>query len=291
MKVVSLFSGIGGFDLGFERAGMEIVGMCEIDKHAQKVLQRRFPGAVLHTDVREVHYERGSVDIICGGFPCQDLSTAGKRMGLAGERSGLWYEFARIIDQSEPKWIVIENVPGLLSSHGGADFAIIIRWLAQRGYGVGWRVLDAQGFGLAQRRKRVFIVASFGSPRGCTVLLETKHMQGNPKKNDREKKVYSSFVEQGVACTDGWVGVQNVSPTLVKNYSFPVYGFGDIRNPLAINSDLKVRNLTPVECERLQGFPDGWTDGQSDVHRYQQLGNAVAVPVAEWIGKRIMEVN
>ena len=177
MNVLSLFSGIGGFDLGFERAGMNVIGMCEIDKHAQKILQRHFPDATLHTDVREVHYERGAVDLICGGFPCQDLSVAGKRRGLAGERSGLWYEFARIIDKTQPSWVVIENVPGLFSSNAGRDFAVIIDWLAQRGYGVGWRVLDAQGFGLAQRRKRVFIVGSFGTPCGCTVLLESESVR------------------------------------------------------------------------------------------------------------------
>ena len=171
MNVLSLFSGIGRFDLGFERAGMSVIGMCEIDKHAQKILQRHFPDATLHTDVRKVSYERGAVNLICGGFPCQDLSTAGKRRGLAGERSGLWYEFARIIDESEPEWVVIENVVGLLSSNNGADFWAIVHWLEQRGYGVGWRVLGAQGFGLAQRRKRVFIVGSFGRPSGCTVLL------------------------------------------------------------------------------------------------------------------------
>ena len=133
MKVLSLFSGIGGFDLGFERAGMEVVGMCEIDKHAQGVLQRQFPNAVLHTDVREVRYERKSVDLICGGFPCQDISVAGKRAGLAGERSGLWHEFARIIDHAEPAWVVIENVAGLFSSGQGRDLAVIIQWLANRG--------------------------------------------------------------------------------------------------------------------------------------------------------------
>ena len=174
MNVLSLFSGIGGFDLGFERAGMTVVGVCEIDKHAQKILQRHFPAATLHTDVRKVSYERGTIDVVCGGFPCQDISVAGKRAGLAGERSGLWFEFARIIDEAQPAWVVIENVPGLFSSARGEDFAEIIQWLDERGYGVAWRVLDAQGFGLAQRRKRVFIVASFGSPRCAKVLFESE---------------------------------------------------------------------------------------------------------------------
>lgn len=362
MKVVSLFSGIGGFDLGFERAGMDVVGVCEINKHAQTVLQRRFPSATLHTDVRSVHYERGSVDLICGGFPCQDLSVAGKRRGLDGERSGLWFEFARIIDETEPAWVVIENVPGLFSSARGADFAVIIQWLAQRGYGVGWRVLDAQGFGIAQRRKRVFIVASFGSPRGCTVLLEPESLQGDyqPRRKTGQDdtgtvaKCLTAHGQRGDWETENMISIghPDVSPTLRAEAKGSIMsGSGDINAPLAISINgnhlqwdisieqthtlvtnrpeqvlwemchtdnptricpdqetsptlvsrmgtggnqvplIGVRRLTPTECERLQGFPDGWTDGQSDTQRYKQLGNAVAVPVAEWIGRRIMEAS
>lgn len=342
MRVVSLFSGIGGFDLGFERTGMQVIGVCEIDKHAQTVLQRRFPDATLHTDVRSVHYDRGTVDLICGGFPCQDISVAGKRAGLAGNRSGLWYEFARIIDETEPSWVVIENVPGLFSSAGGRDFTTIIQWLANRGYGVGWRVLDAQGFGLAQRRKRVFIVASFGSPRGCTVLLEPESLRGNYSKSrsagkDDSRAVAKCLTSHGQR--GDWES-ENIIPYAIQGSIMS--GSGDINAPLAISINenhpkwdisivtnrpeqvlwemchtdnptricpdqetsptlvsrmgtggnqvplIGVRRLTPTECERLQGFPDGWTEGQSDTQRYKQLGNAVAVPVAEWIGRRIL---
>lgn len=337
MNVLSLFSGIGGFDLGFERAGMTVVGMCEIDRHAQAVLRRRFPSATLHTDVRKVSYERGAVDIICGGFPCQDLSVAGKRRGLAGDRSGLWYEFARIIDEAEPAWVVIENVPGLFSSNDGRDFAVIVDWLAQRGYGVGWRVLDAQGFGLAQRRKRVFIVASFGSPSGCTVLLESESVR-----RDSTQSRQAGQGRAGAVAHRTGDGVPRIAKTLTTGegrrfssdsetllsttYAIQgnivdreakqslMSGDGNINAPLAIAMNgqhqqwstlheqshtlsttrveqvmsVGVRRLTPTECERLQGFPDGWTEGQSDAQRYKQLGNAVAVPVAEWIGRRIL---
>src|SRR3990167_5769396 len=139
MKFISLFSGIGGFDLAFERAGFICDTVCEIDKQVQTVLRRHFPHARLIDDVRKVgkeSHERKSIDLICGGFPCQDVSIAGKRAGLAGKRSGLWFEFARIIDELEPQWVVIENVPGLLSSNRGRDFAEIIQWLVKRGYGV-----------------------------------------------------------------------------------------------------------------------------------------------------------
>lgn len=421
MRVLSLFSGIGGFDLGFERAGMSVIGMCEIDKYAQKILTRQFPSATLHTDVRKVSYERGAVDLICGGFPCQDLSVAGKRRGLAGNRSGLWHEFARIIDEAEPAWVVVENVPGLFSSNDGRDFAVIVDWLAQRGYGVGWRVLDAQGFGLAQRRKRVFIVASFRNPRGCTVLLEPESVRrdsaqsrqagqgraravahgtnhdiaytlrgpsgiqsgngiintnivpvtyaiqgnivdrehggahgtgiatnapmytltstdrhavafkmrttgGNPTGERGGKNTHpggSGYLESDKAFTlatthDQLVAVQDISPTLrAEAKQSLMSGNDNINAPLAIAINgqhpkwsalheqshtlsttrveqvisVGVRRLTPTECERLQGFPDGWTDGQSDAQRYKQLGNAVAVPVAEWIGRRIIGGN
>jgi len=423
MKVLSLFSGIGGFDLGFERAGMEIIGMCEIDKHAQKILQRHFPNATLHTDVKEVHYERGTVDVVCGGFPCQDISVAGKRRGLDGERSGLWFEFARIIDETQPKWVVIENVPGLFSSDNGRDLATIIQWLANRGYGVGWRVLDSQGFGLAQRRKRVFIIASFGDKRGCTLLLEpesvrwdnssskrqkqndtratSKCLMGHGWRGDYESETMIPFSIQGniidrnkcemtgtgisqenisytltsmdrhavawkmrvtggnasgvrggkntqsggqgyleskkaftISATkkdDQLIAIPDISPTLrAEQKQSLMSGSGNINVPLAIaptehilwemsHTDnptrictdqqitptlmsrmgtggnnvpcIGVRRLTPTECERLQGFPDGWTGDQVDTHRYKQLGNAVSVPVAHWIGNKIMEAQ
>ncbi len=374
MKVLSLFSGIGGFDLGFERAGMEVVGMCEIDRHAQAVLQRHFPHATLHTDVRSIQYGRGAVDVICGGFPCQDLSVAGKRRGLDGERSGLWFEFARIIDEVEPKWVVIENVPGLFSSAGGRDFAVIIQWLAQRGYGVGWRVLDSQGFGLAQRRKRVFIVGSFGTPHGCTLLLEPESVRWDSTSSRRSGQgdtgavakylttdvsntltrqntgdatrvsaimipfaIQGNIVDRQHGGAQGFgisqsnisytltamdrhaVAHQLISPTLrAEAKQSLMTGDGNINAPLAIALNgqhgqwsalneqshtlsttrieqvcipIGVRRLTPTECERLQGFPDGWTAGQADSHRYKQLGNAVSVPVAQWIGRRIMEVT
>jgi len=253
--------------------------------------------------VRKVHYARESVDLVCGGFPCQDLSVAGKRRGLDGERSGLWFEFARIIDEVQPQWVVIENVPGLFSSDGGRDFAVIIQWLAKRGYGVGWRVLDSQGFGLAQRRKRVFIVASFGNRSGCTLLLESESVRWDSTTRRGERQGHTGAVAKCLMGSNHrrdwetetmipvvWESThgddpariapnQDVSPTLQARM-----GTGGNQIPL-----IGVRRLTPTECERLQGFPDGWTSGQSDTHRYKQLGNAVSVPVAEWIGRRIMQ--
>lgn len=166
---VSLFAGVGGFDLALERAGVKVVASVEIDKKAQSVLKKHFPQSTIFDDVTGVTGEqlkkcgfepRGG--IITGGFPCQDLSVAGKRAGLAGKRSGLFWEICRILDETGSETVILENVPGLLSSNGGRDMAVVIEALVKRGYRVGWRVLDAQYFGVPQRRRRVFIVGCLG---------------------------------------------------------------------------------------------------------------------------------
>lgn len=365
MNVLSLFSGIGGFDLAFENSGMTSIAVCEKDKSAQNVLRRHFPNTELFDDVRNIGvntHGTKAIDLICGGFPCQDLSIAGKRRGLAGDRSGLWFEFARIIDELEPRWVVIENVPGLLSSNKGQDLAVILSWLGHRGYGWSYRVLDAQYFGVPQRRRRVFIVASFGNGRAAEVLFERESSAGNitPRREARQAdpETFVINLANGGAnqnnvktsdtsdTLDTW-GTQAValktfptlqaesqgdqfphvsyvmahgqanaeivrdgSPSLTLNHEAPIVWHnhqqdGSIRmQGEAMPTDSRhwgtggnnvpfvgVRRLTPTECERLQGFPDGWTDGQSDTQRYKQLGNAVAVPVVEWIGRRIMEYD
>jgi DNA (cytosine-5)-methyltransferase 1 len=162
---VSLFAGVGGFDLALERAGVKVVASVEIDKKAQDVLRRHFPNSTIFGDVSGVTGEQLIAagfeprnGIITGGFPCQDLSVAGKRAGLAGKRSGLFWEICRILDETGTQTVILENVPGLLSSNQGRDMAVVIEALVERGYRVGWRVLDAQHFGVPQRRRRVFIV-------------------------------------------------------------------------------------------------------------------------------------
>jgi DNA (cytosine-5)-methyltransferase 1 len=162
---VSLFAGIGGFDLAMERNGVEVVANVEIDKACQSVLAKHFPNAKQFSDITEVKGSdligagfEPSRGIITGGFPCQDLSVAGKRRGLAGERSGLFWEISRLIEETQTEWFILENVPGLLTSNKGRDFGVVIGTLADLGYSCAWRVLDAQHFGVPQRRKRVFIV-------------------------------------------------------------------------------------------------------------------------------------
>lgn len=197
MKFGSLFTGIGGFDSGFENAGLECAWQVEIEPSCITVLERHFPNVTRYTDVKAVSATNlEPVDVLVGGFPCQDLSVAGKRAGLAGERSGLWYEFYRIIAGTLPRWCVIENVPGLLSSNGGRDFGVIVRGLLDLGYCGAWRVLDAQYFGLAQRRKRVFIVGSLGDGSCAEILFNTESVFGDsPPRREARARV--------AACLDG----------------------------------------------------------------------------------------
>jgi DNA (cytosine-5)-methyltransferase 1 len=185
---VSLFAGVGGFDLAMERNGVKVVAAVEIDKKCQEVLAHRFPSSKLFDDVTTVKgsdlIESGftpSRGIITGGFPCQDLSVAGKRAGLAGERSGLFWEIARLVEETQSEYAILENVPGLLSSNGGKDFAVVLGTMADLGYSVAWRVLDAQYFGVPQRRKRVFIAcrrASSGS--AGEILFKQQGVRRNP---------------------------------------------------------------------------------------------------------------
>jgi len=154
--VGSLFAGIGGIELGLERAGMKVVWQVEKDPYALAVLEKHWPSVKRYADVREVGARNlAPVDLICGGFPCQDISNAGKRKGIAGERSGLWKEFARIIEEIRPRWTLIENVPALRSR----GMEVVLRDLSARGYDAEWDCIPASAFGAPHRRDRLFVVA------------------------------------------------------------------------------------------------------------------------------------
>lgn len=190
MKCLDLFSGIGGFAYAAQQVWNKEysnVGHSEIDKYACKIYHYHFPNSVCLGDIKKI--EKIDCDLITGGFPCQDVSIAGKRKGLKGEQTGLFWELARIIETSKPKWILLENVLGLLSQNGGADMLQILRRLSEIGYCICWRVLNAQYFGVAQRRKRVWIVGSLGSTSAVQVLFEPKSGGGNdsPKREMRQR--------------------------------------------------------------------------------------------------------
>lgn len=338
--VLSTFSGVGGLDLGLARAGWRHVGFAEADEYRRAVLSERFPGVECADDVRRVVAPRRA-SLLAGGFPCQDLSVAGRRQGLAGERSGLFFEFARIAESLRPEWLLIENVPGLFSSNGGRDFGVLLGTLADLGYGVAWRILDSRFFGVPQRRRRVFIVAHdsggrAGAERAGQVLAVGSGCDGHPAPRGEAGPGVAPGADDGVAGTlsrrygkginstvdDGAVVVNALTKNGVSQpddnaaqagHLVPV-GFHITQDPISlpgaslplghkstgngVHVGTSVRRLTPVECERLQGFPDGWTDvpwnGKShapDSRRYSALGDAVTVPVAEWIGRRIKEAG
>lgn len=400
----SLFAGIGGFDLGLERAGMTCAWQVEIDTRCNEVLAHHWPDVQRYGDVRNVgRHNLESVDLICGGFPCQGLSMAGCRAGLADERSGLWWEFHRVIEELRPRWVIVENVPGLLSSWSptepppsglstgarweveeASDLETILVALAEFGYEWAYRSLDAQYDGVAQRRKRVFIVGYSGNVGGLgpassrqdisrlaglpvKVLFESDSVWWNTaprrgtgtevaapvkasppsRRNGGSWPTAEEFVVTGTLNSGGnnggfrtepgghlvagpiafdWQSGGDVrlnisekhtnalqasqTPAIAYGHGIKttghqgdtVFGDGDVWTTLSaesannggganaiLHSRSGVRRLTPTECERLQGFPDGWTavNGMKDTPRYRMLGNAVCVPVAEWIGQRV----
>lgn len=224
---LSVFAGIGGFDLGLERAGWRSVGQIEINDFCNRVLARHWPGVPRWGDIRTVSAaalqhegERaarpggrgvhpgadqpaGGIDLLCGGFPCQDLSVAGRRAGLAGARSSLFFELVRLARTLQPRWLLLENVPGLLSSNGGDDFRIVLAALGDAGYGVGWRVLDARWFGVPQRRRRVFLVGRLGAPCPAAVLVEPAGVRGHLAAGGEAGAALASGVGDGAA-GGGW---------------------------------------------------------------------------------------
>lgn len=194
LTLVELFAGIGGFSCGFHRAGVRTVAAVEIDPAARSMFGRHFPNTALFDDVREVSGddlravgfvpERG---IITAGWPCQDISRAGRESGLTGERSGLFFQVVRLLGELHPQWVVLENVPRLLTINGGRDMGSVVGALGDCGYGIAYRVLDASGFGVAQKRRRVFFVGLLGDTgqRCGEVLLDSESVRGTAPKNSQ----------------------------------------------------------------------------------------------------------
>ena len=207
MTGVSLFAGVGGFDLAMQRQGVRVVASVEIDKKCNEVLAKHFPDAKQFDDVTTVKGSdliaagfNPSKGIITGGFPCQDLSVAGKRAGLAGARSGLFWEAARIVEETQSNWFIIENVPGLLTYNSGADFGVVIGTMADLGYGVAWRVLDAQYFGVPQRRRRVFIVGKRdpNSTSAGEVLFKSQGSRGRTSQEQSQQQEVAGHIAESI---------------------------------------------------------------------------------------------
>ena len=418
MKFLSVCSGIEAASCAWD---WEAVAFSEIEKFPSQVLSHHYPETPNWGDMTKFkEWPDANVDVLVGGTPCQSFSVAGLRKGLDDPRGNLMLTYLAIAAKYRPKWVVWENVPGVLSSNGGLDFASFLRGLGECGYGFAYRVLDAQYFGVPQRRRRVFVVGCLGDwRRAAAVLFEQHSLQGHfaPRREKRESatstiaarfgisrnnheecvtSVAKGFYESGFAqyqkadvggtikasggvlgggsetflaqpiaynitfCDangtradrpDGglYVSETDVTSTLTKagigtNVAQPISFSGQMSNPqtdvdmtrtlgaknpmavclggqhpnagigidqsptltnamgaggghIPITNAMQVRRLTPVECERLQGFPDGYTDiklrGKEtpDGPRYKALGNSMAVPVMRWIGQRIEAVD
>jgi len=295
MRYFSMFSGIGGFEKGIEQAyerlsdNQEVggqgqtkdlserfsgdiisqpderrnstcIGYSEIDKYAIQIYSKHYPehknyGSATAIDPATLP----DFDLLVGGFPCQAFSIAGKRMGFADTRGTLFFDIARILEAKKPKNFVLENVKGLLSHDNGRTFRTIIGTLAELGYGVEWQVLNSKNFGVPQNRERVFIVGHLGGFSGRQVFP----ISGTGKETDER------LASTAIDC-NYWKGFDNHGQRT------------------GIEQDAKIRRLTPTECERLQGFPDGWTEGISDTQRYKCCGNAVTVNVVQAVIERLL---
>ena len=334
IKYASMFSGIGGFEFGIQKATpiAECVFSCESDKYARAIYRKQFK-TVTSNDIRTV---KGSdiqgIDLICAGFPCQDVSIAGERCGLQGERSGLVFELIRIIRESKPKHILLENVKGLLSSNAGWDFARILIELENIGYCIEWNVINSKNFGVPQHRERVYIIGHLGGFSGRKVF---PIRQSEPENHIRiEEKRFIDLQLEGSQLTNisrtiqaryykgysarygenSGVLVNGMSPEPIVCALRQLYRNGRLyhndgyantvqtsgrEDGILLNN--RIRRLTPLEIERLQGFPDNFTSNGindndkniiiSDTQRYKCLGNAVTTNVITAIIQNLYEIK
>jgi site-specific DNA-cytosine methylase len=303
LRFGSVCSGIEAASVAWHPLGWETAWVSEIDPFASAVLAHRFPTVPNLGDFTRIsdatsHLLATPVDVLVGGTPCQSFSVAGLRQGLRDARGGLTLEFVRLVEHLRPRWVVWENVPGVLSQDGGRAFGTLIGALEECGYGWAYRVVDAQyarvdGFPRAvpQRRKRVLLVGHSGGSgeRAASVLLEPESSGGVPPSRRPN--------QPGDPCTlaGGFEVCGALSDGAHQGGGLngqDLY-YGRIQ-PIETSSGLRARRLLPVEAERLQGFPDGWTDipyrgkaSPPEGLRFRALGNTMAVNVMRWIGTRI----
>lgn len=419
MKYISICSGIEAASVAWKPLGWEAVAFAEIEPFPNAVLAHHYPDVPNLGDITKVDWRKyhGTVDLVVGGTPCQSFSVAGRREGMDGA-SGLVREYFRLLAEVRPRWFVWENVPGVLSSGGGRDFPFILNTWKNIGYSTCWRVLDAQYFGVPQRRRRVFAVGYLGDWRpAAAVLFEPESLRGDPPPRRKAREEDSGRAEKRAGTASHWdggphpslsqsnntgsIGMSNQElfsqrgaglvcfPTVtskwakgcggpsgdecqnlvyciagnmadretnmngagitegktyalnatdrhavafVQNQRGEVRDLHDVAGAIQAEPGMKqqtfacvslnasgagtnrptgqcneldfclptqnaVRRLTPLECERLQGFSDGWTDviyrgkPAPDGARYKALGNSMAVPCMAWIGKRINEIE
>jgi len=328
MRYFSMFSGIGGFELGIQNSRRFLqstssegvynmpnteerqnrigcIGFSEIDKYAKQIYKKHWEHKD-YGDCTKIRWEEvEDFDLFVGGFPCQAFSIAGNRGGFDYTRGTLFFQIARALRQKQPRLFLLDNVKGLLSHDKGNTFLTIITTLDELGYDCQWQVLNSKNFGVPQNRERVFIVGHLrgtSRPKVFPIGEENKKScieVGNIQAingNDILKRCYSTEGISPVLNTCG--GGNTEGKFLVSNSSVREMGFKetspalcarDYKDPKLVNDGIKIRRLTPTECERLQGFPDGWTEGLSDTQRYKCLGNAVTVNVIEAIMNQLLK--
>jgi DNA (cytosine-5)-methyltransferase 1 len=280
-RVAGLFAGIGGFEKGLGAAGHETELLCEIDPLATAVLEARFPGIRLHGDICQLEALPRRVDLVVGGFPCQDLSQAGRTAGITGARSGLVGEVFRLLGIRPVERVLLENVPFMLQLAGGHAMEVIVRSFEELGYRWAYRVVDARSFGLPQRRQRVLFLATLeGDPRDVLFADEASE----PEVEEREQPIAFGFYWTEGTKGLGWAA--NAVPTLKGGSTVGVPSPPAVWLPTGEIVTVGLR-----DAERLQGFPADWTLPAEKVGRrsmrWKLVGNAVSVPVAKWLGQRL----
>ena len=283
LQMVSLFAGIGGFELGFKQAGIETIMACEIDPIAQHVLKTNFPDVILVDDICDLDEIPDGTDILCAGFPCQDISTIGVKTGLSGERSSLVREVFRLLEKKKIEWVIFENVPNMLFLRKGETIRTITEELEALGYSWAYRMIDSLAF-VPQRRRRVFVVASLNNNPN-DVLLSGSSLQ------EYGVITTADFEEPcGFYWTEGKYAIglyQNAIPTLKVGSTIGIPSAPAIAFPDGTVGLPDIR-----DAERMQGFPVDWTKPAEDIAkpsiRWKLVGNAVTVDVITWIANKIL---
>lgn len=282
MRIAGFFSGIGGLELGLHAAGHSSVLFCDVLATSKAVLSRRFPAVEYRHDITKVRSLPPEVDLLCAGFPCQDLSQAGRTAGLSGTRSGLIGEVFRLLSRRRVGTVLIENVPFMLQLNGGDAMRAIVDEFEARGYRWAYRVVDSYSFGLAQRRERVFLVASRVLDPSQVLLADDNPI--SRRESDLRRLPHGFYWTEGRGGL-GWA--VDAVPTL-KNGST----IGIASPPAVLLPDGRVIKLGIRDGERLQGFDTDWTLPAEEVDRpssrWGLVGSAVSVPVASWVGSRLI---
>ena len=291
MRLASFFTGIGGFDLGFEQAGCQVVFQCEIDPVCQRVLRSHWPDIPLHDDIATLQGpDVPEADIWSAGWPCQDVSHANaQRTGIRGENSGLFYEFMRLVGENRPRWIILENVPGLLSADGGTAFESVIDEMEKVGYLGGWTSCNTLDFGLPQNRERIIIVGSLGTDCAYQVFAHGGCLRRHHQAREKQRAGSPAAVEESDGSEYpivvqrrggfGFTGGSHICPTLRAQTGRHQGGHSD--RPILCGAQLDMDRMGKVD-----GVPP-----RLDGRRGRLIGNAVSVPLARWFASAIMEVD